>query len=125
MQLPNFDVRVLQSCALRLDNLAPESRNLFDVTKTGRNKFNLCEMVGMPISSTMGVHLVRVTTDDREHRLWVAMGTAESAVSLVLDAIPEGWTASLLSERLTPPEVEALDLKPGEASEIRRTIRTT
>jgi hypothetical protein len=79
----------------------------------------------VPTASTIGVYLVRVTTDDREHRLWVAMASPEGAVSLVLDAIPEGWTASLLPERLTPSEVEALDLKLGEAREIRRTIRTT
>jgi hypothetical protein len=78
----------------------------------------------MATSSAVGVHLVRVTTDNREHRLWVAAASPEEAVGLVLDAIPEGWTASLLLERLTQAEAETLHLQPGEVREITRTIRT-
>jgi hypothetical protein len=78
----------------------------------------------MATNSEMGVHLVRVTTDDREHRLWVAAGSPEEAVSLVLNVIPEGWTASLSQEQLTPDEVTVLNLKPGDVHEITRTIRT-
>jgi hypothetical protein len=44
-------------------------------------------------------------------------------VSLVLNIIPEGWTASLLQEQLTPDEVTVLNLKPGDVREITRTIR--
>ena len=78
----------------------------------------------MASSSTTGVHLVRVLTDDRANRLWVAAASSsEDAVSLVLNAIPEGWSASLAQEQLTPAEVEALDLKHGEVHQITRTIR--
>jgi len=71
-----------------------------------------------------GIHLIRVLTDDCAHRLWIAAGSSpEEAVSLVLDAIPEGWSASLAQEQLTLAEVEGLDLKQGEAYEITRTIR--
>jgi hypothetical protein len=45
-------------------------------------------------------------------------------VSLVLNVIPEGWTASLSQEQLTPDEVTVLNLKPGDVHEITRTIRT-
>jgi len=39
------------------------------------------------------VYLVRVLTDDRTSRLWVAAGSSsEDAVRLVLNAIPEGWS---------------------------------
>ena len=71
-----------------------------------------------------GVYLVSVLTDDRANRLWLASGSsADEAVSLVLDAIPEGWSARLAQENLTLAEMEGLDLKQGEAYEITRTIR--
>ena len=66
-------------------------------------------------------YLVRVTTDDRVHQLWVAAASSdEEALVMVLNRVPEGWTAALLSNKLTPLETEALNLKPGEAREISR-----
>jgi hypothetical protein len=62
------------------------------------------------------VHLIRVTTDDREHQLWVASCRREDAIDNVLNAIPEGWTAALLSTRLKPQEVEVLS--PGEMRQL-------
>ncbi|MBR0724181.1 hypothetical protein [Bradyrhizobium manausense] len=63
-------------------------------------------------------------TDDRVNRLWVAAGASpEDAVGLVLNAIPEGWSASLAQAQLTLAEMEKLDLKQGEVYEITRTIR--
>ena len=56
------------------------------------------------------VHLVRVTTDDREHQLWAVASSRAQAVTLVLNAVPEGWTAALLSNRLKPEELEILNL---------------
>ena len=55
------------------------------------------------------VHLVRVTTDDEKQRLWVAAASSETAVNLVL-AIPEGWTATLLSDLVMPDEIEHLNM---------------
>lgn len=46
----------------------------------------------------MNVYLVRVTTDDQQHRIWAAATAREDAVGRVLDQVPEGWTASLLDE---------------------------
>jgi hypothetical protein len=66
----------------------------------------------------MDVHLVRVTTDDREHQLWAVAAARQRAVNLVLEAVPEGWAAVLLSNRLTAEEVDILNLKPGEVREI-------
>jgi hypothetical protein len=48
------------------------------------------------------VYLVRVITDDREHQIWAVAAPREEAVDLVLDAIPEGWAASLLTNKLKP-----------------------
>lgn len=64
------------------------------------------------------VHLVRVTTDDRTHQIWVSAGRREEAISQVLNAIPEGWAAALLSDRLGPREAEVLNLRPGDVREI-------
>ena len=64
------------------------------------------------------IHLVRVTTDDREHQLWATAGPRRQAVTQVLNAIPEGWTAALLSDRLKPDEVKVLNLRPGEVREL-------
>jgi hypothetical protein len=57
------------------------------------------------------VHLVRVTTDDRECRIWAAATAREEAVDYVLEHIPEGWSACLLEDVLH-------DMKPGEIREI-------
>jgi hypothetical protein len=67
----------------------------------------------MAESSEDGVHLVRVMTDDRQHQLWAAASARGEAVKQVLNAVPEGWTAVLLSNRLTPEEAEILNLNPG------------
>jgi hypothetical protein len=70
------------------------------------------------MADTPSVHLVRVTTDDREHQLWAVASSRAEAVTLVLCAVPEGWTAALLSNRLKPEEIKALNLRPGEVRNI-------
>ena len=66
---------------------------------------------------TYGVHLVRVTTDEREYQLWAAATPREQAVRLVLNAIPEG---RILATRLTPDEVAFLNMAPGEVRELKK-----
>jgi hypothetical protein len=66
----------------------------------------------------MDVHLVRVTTDDRKHQLWAAASSREKAVELVLDTIPEGWSAVPESSRLRAEQPKVLNLGPGEVQEI-------
>ena len=70
-------------------------------------------------NSPAGVHLVRVTTDDRERLIYATCGARKDAITQVLNAVPEGWTAALLPNRLTPDEIAALALKPGDVREIR------
>jgi hypothetical protein len=66
-----------------------------------------------------GIYLVRVTTDDREHQLWVAAAASrEEAINLVLNEVPGGWTAAPLSNRLKPAEIEALSMKAGQVREL-------
>lgn len=70
--------------------------------------------------------LVEVTADHWSagrpvKRLWVAAAKPSQAVTLVLTAVPEGWTAELASSRLTPAQLKALEmltLKPGEVREL-------
>lgn len=63
-------------------------------------------------------HLVRVTTDDRDIRVWVVATPQVEAVTAVLNAIPEGWSACLFPNKLRAVEIEALNLKPGEVREL-------
>ena len=67
--------------------------------------------------------LVEVVTDSVSdapiRQLWVAAAKPDQAVTLVLCAVPVGWTASLADGHLTPNEEAALNLKPGEVRELR------
>ena len=67
-----------------------------------------------------GVHLVRVITDDRRDQLWAAACRREDAVNQVLNAVPEGWSATLLPNRLELLEEQMLNLKPGEVVELSK-----
>ncbi|WGS05245.1 hypothetical protein MTX26_29550 [Bradyrhizobium sp. ISRA443] len=60
------------------------------------------------------VHLVRVTTDDGERQIWLAATSREDAVDRVLDAIPEGWAASLIERQFSAEDAAALNLMSGE-----------
>ena len=66
------------------------------------------------------VHLVGVTTDDRESRIWAAATSREDAVDCVLNAVPEGWTARLLDEMLGPRADAVAGMIPGEVRELIR-----
>jgi hypothetical protein len=66
-------------------------------------------------------HLVRVTTDDRDRRIWVAATSRAEAVTAVLNVVPEGWSACLFPNKLRAIEIEVLNLKPGEVRELRST----
>lgn len=72
-----------------------------------------------------GVTLVEVMTDSSvrgiaKKQLWVAAAKPEQAVTLVLCAVPVGWTASIAAENLTPEQEAVLNLKPGEVRELTR-----
>lgn len=60
------------------------------------------------------VHVVRVRTDSGEPQIWLAATNRDDAVDRVLDAIPEGWTASLIQRALGDDHAAALNMKPGE-----------
>jgi hypothetical protein len=68
--------------------------------------------------------IVEVTPDDfaRPHKqLWVAAAKSDQAITLVLTAVPEGWTAELATGRLTRQQLgtpKRLRLKPGEVREL-------
>jgi hypothetical protein len=69
--------------------------------------------------------LVEVTTDSSvrgvpKKQLWVAAAKPNQALTLVLCAVPEGWTASIADGRLTPEQETILNLKPGEVRELTR-----
>ena len=68
--------------------------------------------------SSIKAHLVRVTTDDLEHQLWLATTARQEAVSHVLQAIPEGWTAVLLAKQLRTGQAGILKLEAGVVCEL-------
>jgi hypothetical protein len=75
------------------------------------------------------IQLVRVTTDVMvdgigTQKLWAAAVPRQLAVGIVLDAIPEGWTAALSKKRLTPSEMALLKMRPGDVREWKKGDRT-
>jgi hypothetical protein len=76
-------------------------------------------------SSGNELTLVEVATDSSvrgfpKRRLWVAAAKPEQAITLVLCAVPLGWTASLADGRITPEQEAILNLKPGEVRELTK-----
>ncbi len=68
--------------------------------------------------SSFKAHLVRVTTDSLEHQLWLATTARHEAVSNVLQAIPEGWTAVLLAQQLGAGQAGITKLEAGAVCEL-------
>jgi hypothetical protein len=66
------------------------------------------------MQSAHEIHVVRVTTDDGERQLWLAAIGRDEAVDRVLDAIPEGWTATLIERKLSDEQTAGLNMAPGE-----------
>ena len=69
--------------------------------------------------------LVEVTTDSSarsipKRQLWVAAAKPDQAVTLVLCAVPAGWTATVAAEHLTPEQETILNLQPGEVRELTK-----
>jgi hypothetical protein len=64
-------------------------------------------------------NLVEVTTDNfiPKRQLWVAAAKPDQAVTLVLCAVPVGWTATIIDGRL-PKRAATQNLKPGEVREL-------
>jgi len=64
-------------------------------------------------------HIVRVLTDSRDQHLWLAVAPADEAVTRVLNAVPEGWAATVLPGcDLSSAEVAALRIGPGNVRKI-------
>ena len=69
---------------------------------------------------------VEVRSDDldrSEKQLWVALAKPDQAITLVLSAVPEGWTASLASGQLAAEQSDALKnlrLEPGDVHKLSK-----
>jgi hypothetical protein len=70
--------------------------------------------------------IVEVASDDLSgptKQMWAAFAKPSQALTLVLAAVPEGWTAEILRVVLTESEQRALEevkLKPGEVYRLTR-----
>ncbi|SCB55061.1 hypothetical protein GA0061098_103435 [Bradyrhizobium shewense] len=65
--------------------------------------------------------VVEATGDDGETQVWLAVAKPSQALTLVLSAVPEGWTAEVLSVGLTPKQqrmFEELNLEPGDVHRL-------
>jgi len=64
--------------------------------------------------------IVEVTSDDARRptkQIWLAFAKQSQALTLVLTAVPEGWTAEIVPMIITEEEqrtLEEVKLKPGE-----------
>jgi hypothetical protein len=64
------------------------------------------------------VNFVQVMPDDCRRRVWMVAVPREDAVTHVLNALPEGWAASLLPLRSI--EASRLNMQPGDLRELTR-----
>ena len=67
--------------------------------------------------------LVEVASDEAPptKQMWVALAKPRQALTLVLVAVPEGWTAEVVPAVLTEEQqrlFEELDLSPGDVYRI-------
>jgi hypothetical protein len=67
--------------------------------------------------------LVEVASDEAPptKQMWVALAKPRQALTLVLAAVPEGWTAEVVPAVLTEEQqrlFEELDLSPGDVYRI-------
>lgn len=68
--------------------------------------------------------IVEVTSDDAPRptkQMWLALAKPTQALTLVLAAVPEGWTAEVVPAVLTEKQqrlFEELKLEPGEVHRL-------
>jgi len=69
--------------------------------------------------------VIAVTADDASPdrpQIWIALAKPSQALTLVLSAVPEGWTAEILDMELTDKQrqtIEELNLKPGDVYRLK------
>jgi hypothetical protein len=72
-----------------------------------------------------GFTIVEVIPDNglSKRQLWVALANPSQALPMVLSAVPEGWIADVVNDRLTYGQLDALEnlkLKPGEVRQLTK-----
>ena len=67
--------------------------------------------------------VVEVTADDTTAQIWIALAKPSQALTLVLAAVPEGWTAEVLDIALTAAQqrmFEQLNIQPGDVYRLTK-----
>jgi hypothetical protein len=69
------------------------------------------------------ITIVEVTSDDAEPKkqMWLALAKPSQALTLVLTAVPEGWTAAIVPAVLTAKQrklFRKVNLKPGDVYKL-------
>ncbi|MET4211629.1 MULTISPECIES: hypothetical protein [unclassified Bradyrhizobium] len=64
--------------------------------------------------------VVEVASDGAKTEIWIALAKPSQAPTLVLAAVPEGWTAEVLDIALTAEQLmfEELNLEPGDVRRL-------
>lgn len=63
----------------------------------------------------------KLSTDGSTKQLWIALAKPSQALTLVLAAVPEGWTAEVVVQPLTTRQqklFEEINLKPGDVYKL-------
>ena len=66
--------------------------------------------------------VVEVASDDAKTGIWIALAKPSQAPTLVLAAVPEGWTAAVLDVPITAEQqgmFEELNLQPGDVQRLQ------
>jgi hypothetical protein len=62
------------------------------------------------------VNLVQVTPDNRIRRVWMVAAPRDETISVLLNAVPEGWADKLLPLRSV--QASWLKMQPGDIREL-------
>ncbi|TCU73353.1 hypothetical protein EDE08_104635 [Bradyrhizobium sp. R2.2-H] len=65
--------------------------------------------------------VVEATSENNETQIWIAVAKPSQALTLVLAAVPQGWTVEVLDVALTSKQqkmFEELNLEPGDVHRL-------
>ena len=89
-----------------------------------RNGCTARELVLMAESFGKAFSVVELTADSGStSEIWLALAKPSQAVTLVLAAVPEGWTAQVVPAVLSETQLKTfgeINLKPGEVRRLSR-----
>jgi hypothetical protein len=80
---------------------------------------NANDMVVAMTDKLAGSIYVVATSKGNMTVYWAAATSQADAVAIVQKRLPPGWTATLTDRQLTPDQVTALKLRPGDVRQLK------